>query len=116
MDGAKRNPGWRPATVTHARLRAEQGDVEEARATLREILQDRPSDVEAARLLRELDGRVAVPREEPPEEELRPVEAGEPGRLAARFRAELRDAASTTSDPRTGNLRRWLDRIARKGG
>ena len=40
------------ATVTHARLRAAQGDPEGAQRLLRGLLRERPGDPEAERLLR----------------------------------------------------------------
>jgi hypothetical protein len=45
------------ATLTHARLRAEQGDRRGARALLRAIVSRRPDDEQACELLGSLAGR-----------------------------------------------------------
>jgi uncharacterized protein HemY len=62
-------------TLTHARLRALQGDAAAARRILTAILERTPEDVEAQTLLAELAGRgvrphaaeVDEPAEQPPE-------------------------------------------------
>ena len=56
------------ATLTHARLRATQGDVAGAARILRVILEVQPAHREARELLAELTGRVTVKHAEPPEE------------------------------------------------
>ena len=105
------------ATVTHARLRAAQGDPEGARRLLRGILRERPGDPEAERLLRDLEQARQRRRDEPE----RPVEAapveGDARGLASRFRAALggtREAREAAA-PAVKRLKRLLERIERSG-
>jgi hypothetical protein len=49
-------PADTPLTLTHARLRAAQGDVDAARRILRAVLGADPANREASGLLRALDG------------------------------------------------------------
>ena len=51
-------------TLTHARIRAMQGDVDGARAIVREILSARPGDDAALALLEEIESRPARGRSE----------------------------------------------------
>jgi hypothetical protein len=100
-----------PFTITHARLRASQGDLATARRVLRAILASDPDHVEAARLLEALgDG----------EGDAFPVETGgieasrEPAtaeELAGRFRDAL-----APGDVRSERLRRWVEAIRRNRG
>lgn len=76
-----------PFTLTHARLRAAQGDLEAAGRILRAMLRDEPGNLEAKQLLATLAG---------------------PAR--ARRRAEGRPGG------REAALRRWLEAIGRKRG
>ena len=89
-------------TVTHARLRAGQGDVRGARRILTRVLSRHPGDRAAQELLGELDGRRHVERSARAE----PVEARATD-LADRFRAALGGA----TEERAARLRRWLHRI-----
>jgi hypothetical protein len=83
--------GGRLATVTHARLRAAQGDVSGARALLLDILHRNPGHQEAARLLAEISGRPdAMSTEESARPPL-PPEAGDPADLKAGFKRFLSD-------------------------
>lgn len=94
-------------TVTHARLRAGQGDVRGARRILERVLERRPGDEAARALLGDLDGRRHVEptvRAEPVEP---PPVAARAGDLADRFRAALDRAP----EDRAARLRRWLQRI-----
>ena len=81
------------ATLTHARLRAGQGDVAGAVRILRVILAAQPNHTEARAFLGELDGRVAITYRNP---------VGMDGK--ARHRA------------RAAHLSQWLDQIRRNRG
>jgi len=81
-----------PATVTHARLRASQGDLRGARRVVRAVLVLRPQDPEAQRLLAELERRAAATSRATP--------VGRPD-----------GAERTRAGARVERLRRWLDRI-----
>jgi len=103
-------------TLTHARIRAAQGDVDGARAILEEILAACPEDAGARLLLREI---AATPRTfraaEPSDEPLPAPVAGDPALLAVRFG---RDPGAAGKRDGTGHraaaLGVWLERI-RKG-
>ena len=101
-------------TLTHARLRAAQGDAAAARRILRAILARDPGDEPARRLLEELDGRSDDARiPETAEQMPEPVPAAAV-ELADRFRRELRrDRAGVDSERRIDRLRSWLERIER---
>lgn len=91
-------------TLTHARIRAAQGDVEGARGILEEILAARPGDLEAQLLLRDVARARGAPRAaEPAEEALPPPVPGEPALLSARFAHAGRATA----------LEAWLERLRR---
>lgn len=105
-------------TVTHARLRAFQGDVRGAERLLRGILDRNPSDADAKELLAALERYPAV-RPIPEDdgtlvEPRRPAAANE---LASAFRAALGGRAGRgpgrTSKAR---LREWAARIERNRG
>jgi len=76
-------------TLTHARLRAEQGDVETARRLLEAILAERPDCSEARSLLDGLSGVSAAPCREAQDEVPPPPEPAGAEDLATRFRAVL---------------------------
>jgi hypothetical protein len=100
-------------TLTHARLRALQGDVGAARRILTAVLEQAPDDSEARTLLEELAGRGSGPRpaeaEQVPE---RPPERGDPAEMAARFKGVL---GGGSDDPGrvVRRLERWLERVQR---
>ena len=77
------------ATMTHARLRAAQGDIRGARALLLDILHRNPSHSEARELLAKIAGGADEDRESEPEQPLAPPEAGDPERLGKGFRRFL---------------------------
>lgn len=105
------------ATVTHARLRAAQGDVAGARRVLETVLARRPDDAEARALLARLSGLQQSQREEPAPEPLEPPVPGDPAALAATFRSALNAAASGGASRRKADrLRRLLARIAANRG
>jgi hypothetical protein len=98
------------ATLTHARLRASQGDVRGALRILQVILDVQPEHAEARGLLEALKSRVAVIHAEPAEESPEPVVAATTSELSGGFRDALGGGASSTPVAR---LSRWLERIQR---
>jgi hypothetical protein len=98
-------------TLTHARLRAEQGDRSGARAILARLLADDPGNLAARKLLLQLD--VQPDTEHEPERD-EPAGARQPAdaeSLGARFRSALGEAGPQGDEERAGKLRRWLRRI-----
>jgi hypothetical protein len=104
------------ATLTHARLRAAQGDVSGAVRILRVIVGAEPTHDEARRLLDELQGRpnrAAVEPEAPPLAERAAARASE---LAGRFRETIGGVAPPDAGTRRERLSRWLVRaVALRG-
>jgi len=99
-------------TLTHARLRAAQGDHAGAEALLRRMLERDPGHAEARELLRSVEGGGAPEPEGLSEEALLPPQPGDPARLASSFR----EALSSPEPPglrRIRRLRAWLGRILR---
>jgi len=99
-------------TLTHARIRAGQGDLAGARRVLRAILERSPNDAEAQALLEHLSGRSG--RDATPErvESVPAPEAADARSLAEEFRRSL-GSRHRESDV-TGRVRRlevWLARI-----
>jgi len=99
-------------TLTHARIRAGQGDLAGARGVLRAILERSPNDAEAQALLEHLSGR--ADRDATPErvEAVPAPEAADARFLAEKFRLSL-GSRERDSDV-TGRVRRleaWLTRI-----
>ncbi|MCP3980419.1 MAG: hypothetical protein GY716_14040 [bacterium] len=106
-------------TVTHARLRARQGDVRGARAILHEILRRSPAHEEACRLFDELAHRVSTAHREREEAAPAPRQKADASGLATTFRAALgpRDrAARRRAERKIARLRGWLDRVERSAG
>jgi len=103
--------GW--TTLTHARLRAAQGDVSGARRIAQRILSRDPGDSGARRLLDGLDGQAEVPAasddDEPPVAER---VLGDPHAERERFRRAL-GGPKDASARRAARVRlaRWLSRI-----
>lgn len=100
------------ATVTHARIRARQGDVDGARRVLEAILSERPDHPGALDLLAELERTVA--REAAPV--LDPEPAPRAPAAVADLTASFRQALDATAPPpaadrRAVRLRRWLGRL-----
>jgi hypothetical protein len=103
-------------TVTHARLRARQGDARTARTILRSILAADPSNVEARTLLDEIGKRPDLPAAEPPDEALaapRPARASE---LGGRFREALAPRDGPAPRRTIERLRALLERLEVRGG
>jgi hypothetical protein len=113
-DGERPPPGPL-TTLTHARLRAEQGDLGGARKLLREILELHPGLREASDMLEKLgSGRGTPGREEEAMEEA-PAVPATPADLAEDFRAGL-GSASPSNDRKIRRLRKLLERIAEVRG
>lgn len=93
------------ATLTHARLRAAQGDVAGAKRILRVILDVQPGHDEARALLARIEHQGAVQRPESEEAALEPATAASAGDLAAAFRGAL---SQSESHPGVMRLSRWL--------
>ncbi len=113
-DSGKRG-GAPLATVTHARLRASQGDVAGARAILETVLAANPDDAEAHGLLTRLSGARDGDRALEAEEPLAAPQAGDPAALAASFREAL--GGRTRRREASGVIVRFeamLDRIAKE--
>ena len=98
-------------TVTHARLRARQGDARGARRILRTILAADPGDPGARALLEEIGGRLDTPASEPLESTAEPPRAASAQELRDRFRTALapvdRTAARRTIERLEALLRRF---------
>ena len=101
------------ATLTHARLRAAQGDVAGAVRILRVILEVQPGHHEARGFLAEIENRLAVAHTEPLEAATETVTPATAGDLTFRFREAL-DAHRP--DPRIRRLSSWLERMQRNRG
>jgi hypothetical protein len=101
------------ATLTHARLRAEQGDVAGAVRILRVILEAQPDHGEAREFLAALEHRVAVTYREPDEISAEDVQPSSSGELKQRFREAL---AGTPVEARTARLTHWIERVRRNRG
>ncbi len=100
-------------TLTHARLRATQGDVAGAARILRAILELRPGCGEARELLAGIEDRVEIAHKEPvenPAEAVRPATAQD---LVWRFREALTGRGCRARDV---PLSLWLQRARRNRG
>jgi hypothetical protein len=102
------------ATLTHARLRAVQGDVRGARCILERILERDPEHAGARLLLLDLDGLEQRCGEEEPSEPVAPPRPGEPREMAARFRQVLGQNGHGASRARIRRLERWLAHFERR--
>ena len=101
------------ATLTHARLRAAQGDVSGAVRILRVILEVQPGHDEARGFLAEIENRLAVAHVEPLEVAAEAVTSATAGDLARRFREALE---ARRPSPKIPQLASWLERIQRNRG
>ena len=98
--------------MTHARIRASQGDVAGARRVLAGILARTPDDVEARALLLELEGKAGRRAHAEPAERLSLPEAADARTLADRFRRSLGPARPVADvSGRVRRLEAWLTRI-----
>lgn len=94
----------RPITLTHARLRAAQGDAATARRICRALLELEPGQSEVLALL----GRLDRPLEARPEPRRRRVD---PRALKKQFSRLV--GGSPRPEPRIERLERWLAAIRR---
>jgi hypothetical protein len=95
------------ATLTHARVRAGQGDIAGAKRILRVILDAQPDHAEARAMLDGLSGRADVAYREPvPEPAVDPISAAAVD-LAPRFRETLARGKNVE------RLKRWGERLHR---
>lgn len=101
------------ATLTHARLRASQGDVAGAIRILRVILEVQPGHHQAREFLADIENRHAVAHTEPLEPIAEAVTPARAGDLTHRFREAL-DAHRP--NPGIRRLQSWLERIERNRG
>ena len=106
-------PGESFATLTHARLRASQGDVGGAARILRVILEVQPTHREARELLDEITGRPSVPHAEPAERPVAEIVPAVAGDLAGQFRDAL---SANRRRVRIERLSVWLQRVQRNRG
>ena len=98
--------------MTHARIRARQGDVSGARRVLTGILERSPDDAEARTLLAELEGKAGRRARVEPAEPLVLPEAADARALADRFRRTLAPAPRiAVVSGRVRRLEAWLTRI-----
>ena len=109
----KPSPGGSFATLTHARLRAAQGDVGGALRILRVILAVQPDHEEAQALLNEIEGRAHVTHTEPEGAAAEPVRSATAEGLSGRFRDALGRSGGHAPVDR---LTRWLERTQRNRG
>ena len=101
------------ATLTHARLRASQGDIASALRILRGILEVQPGHHEARALLAAIENRPAVVHTEPLEAAAEPVKPATAEGLSLRFREAFGVRRSGASIRR---LSSWLERLNRHRG
>ena len=106
-------PGESFATLTHARLRAAQGDVGGAARILRVILEVQPVHREARKLLDEITGRPTILHTEPAERPVADVVPTAAGDLAWQFRDAL---GANRRRVRVERLSMWLLRMKRNRG
>ena len=101
------------ATLTHARLRAAQGDVSGALRILRVILDVQPEHDEARGLLAELEGEKAVAHFEPLEDPVDAVTSATSRDLKQRFKGAL---GAGEASPTVRRLADWLALLQRNRG
>jgi len=101
------------ATLTHARLRAAQGDVTGAIRILRVILEVQPGHDDARGFLAEIEKRLAVAHTEPREAAEEAVSPATADGLRLRFRQALE---AHRRAPRIQRLSSWLERIQHNRG
>jgi len=103
-------------TLTHARLRAEQGDVAGAMSLLKLILAVDPDNPEALVLAARL-GRETVKADEDPAEAIAEAPRGaRASDLAASFRISLGVSATGRARRTARRLSAWLEGVARARG
>ena len=108
MGGSGSHGGF--ATLTHARLRAAQGDIAGAARIVRVILESQPGHTEAREFLDSLDGRIPVTYREKPEA---PLAAARPA-VAEELRGSFRSAIDGVGA--RARLEEWLRRVCANRG
>jgi len=108
-NGTDASDGQQLATITHARLRAAQGDIRGARALLLDILHRNPGHRQAQELLAQITGRGDKKRPAEQAEPLGAPEPGDPARLSADFKRIL----SRRDKPRRARIER-LEQLLRR--
>lgn len=104
------------ATLTHARLRAAQGDVPGALRILGALLEAEPQNREAALLVGELADAEAVPEPTDERAAARPAVPGRAADLAPQFRRALEGSGAPGLDERRERLSAYLVKmVARRG-
>jgi hypothetical protein len=98
------------ATLTHARLRAAQGDVGGAVRILRVILNAQPDHPEARAFLAGLDDRVAITYRDPVRDHVTTA----PPAAVADTTGRVREVPGGQRPPL--RLSRWLERVRRNRG
>ena len=104
------------ATVTHARLRLEQGDIEGAERIQLMVLSRDPSDDAAIALVRRLGGTRSWAIAEPPDEAVGDPVPRDPSELAMQFHEVLGGTAAARRRGLVEGLEAWLRRaVANRG-
>ena len=116
MSHRENHPGSPLSTLTHARVRAMQGDVRTARSILACILRQDPGHVEAKKLQERLSHRDQVPSARGWEERLHAAEPDDPSTLTREFKRVLRGTGFRPREKAVEHLKWWLDRIKGNSG
>ena len=104
------------ATVTHARLRIEQGDTGGAKRILLTVLAQDPDDVAALALMERLGDACSWALAEPSEEAVGDPVPGDPSELVTRFHEVLGGNAAARRRWLVEGLEAWLQRaVANRG-
>lgn len=111
--GDDRTVQW--STVTHARIRAAQGDLAGARAILESVLLGAPEHQEARRLMRQLEVGIPWPASGEIEETVAPRRPADARSLAGRFRRSLGQPDAGSVRRRIARLERWLAAVGGPG-
>jgi len=104
------------ATVTHARLRMEQGDIDGARRILLAVLVRDSGDAAATALMERLVEASSRTREEPADEVAEPPVPGDSSALAARVREVLGVDRTALHRRLVEGLEAWLQQIVATRG
>lgn len=104
------------ATLTHARLRAQQGDVAGATRLLSAILAVEPDHLEARSLLLRLERIESTRRVDPEPLHSPPPESAGAADLASGFRVSMGVATPADAASTALKLRAWLDAVAQRRG
>jgi len=103
------------STLTHARIRAAQGDLAGAREILESVLARTPDDERARRMMRDLESGAARPVSGERDELVPPRLPANPRALAGQFRRSLGRRATGSARRRIARLERWLRAVGGPG-